>query len=110
MFDIRGVKVVYTSQYDRQKTDQWTAGPFLTLQQMKDAGIKYTWHNFVFSASVSTGDTWTDMGSRRMSSLSDYDDITNADLGLAEDHFSQPDVSSVGRLSTPLRCDCLKVL
>ena len=42
MFDIRGVKVVYASTYGRQKTDQWTVGPFLTVQQTKDAGIKYT--------------------------------------------------------------------
>ncbi|XP_046555289.1 LOW QUALITY PROTEIN: differentially expressed in FDCP 8 homolog A-like [Haliotis rubra] len=36
-------------------------------------------------------DTWTDIGGGMMSGTSDTDDITYADLGLAEDHFSQPE-------------------
>ncbi|XP_048241861.1 differentially expressed in FDCP 8 homolog A-like isoform X4 [Haliotis rufescens] len=36
-------------------------------------------------------DTWTDIGGGVMSGTSDTDDVTYADLGLAEDHFSQPE-------------------
>ncbi|XP_041367334.1 uncharacterized protein LOC121381964 [Gigantopelta aegis] len=63
--------------------------------------------------SVSTADTWTDMGSRRLSGLSDYDDITNADLGLAEDHFSQPDghfgLSSTEELDLAIE-NCVEII